>query len=311
MHLQRIPSSAPVIFDQETAPLYFDTPDTASTTHLLLADQAMCNLITESNMSKLPTDTTVLFQPHTDNTIVPSKGTPGSAGYDVYCPSPTTLLPNSITKKIPLNFSLTFDPSMHLMDRSSLALLQNITVKGGTIDSNYQGNIILCLQNNSSYTQTLPGGSRIAQIIFFKHGNPCIQITDDLPSTSRGQGGFSSTNKHSAYRLDENRVLFLMQKGKRSRAHIAKIPTPAPPDPRKKKPKSTLSIAPTVATQTASGIIVDDVTCKEITSTKEVFPDAIEMYPGTLLASPAPSESSSTITFKSILKQNDNHHMLA
>lgn len=136
--------------------MYYDSPDTTTTVHL--ANQAMCNLVTDTRTADLPTNT-VLFQPLADNTIIPMKGTPGSAGYDVFCPILTHLPPHSITK-IPLNFSLAFDPEVHaqLKDRSSMAL-RNITVKGGIIDSDYRGNIILCLKNNMPTTQTLPGGS--------------------------------------------------------------------------------------------------------------------------------------------------------
>ncbi len=309
LQLNTIDSSRPVIFDQETAPLYYDSPDTTTTVHL--ANQAMCNLVTDPRTADLPTDK-VLFQPLTDNTIIPTKGTPGSAGYDVFCPIPTHLPPHSITNKIPLlNFSLAFDPEVHaqLKDRSSMAL-RNITVQGGTIDSDYRGNIILCLKNDTPITQTLPGGSRVAQIIFYKHGNPVIQVTDKLPPTTRGKGGFGSTNKHSAHRIDDNRVLFITQTGTTpSKARIAQIPTP----PRDPSDSPTPALAePTIVTQTASGIIVEDITCEEIPTVKEVYPDAIDMYPHTPLASPTTQgDTDSTITFTSITKLHDNHQLLA
>ena len=304
--MHTIPQSAPVIFDQETASIFNDEHDTTITNKL--ADQVMCNHVTESKLSSLPTET-VLFRPLTDNTLIPSKGTSGSAGYDVFCPTPTPLPPDSITK-IPLNFSLAFHPSMHaqLKDRSSMAL-QGISVKGGTIDSDYRGNIILCLHNNTKYTQMLPGGSSIAQLIFYKHGNPYIQVTDTLPPSNRGKGGFGSTNKSTAHRLDNKRVLFITSKGKHTQARIAQIPTP-PPDPTQ-NPTSNPTVTPTIITQTSSGIIVEDVTHEEVDTNKSVLPDAIELYPGTPLASTNPQDEPSVITFTSISKINDNHRLLA
>ncbi len=164
-------SSDTLIFNEETAPPSADE-SSPHTTSIQLTSQPMCKYISENaQATNTNTDTSpplhqamhepqheVLIKPLTDNIRIPSKGTPGSAGFDVYNPSPQELPPHSITK-IPLNFSLAFHHAIHaqLTDRSSLAL-RNITVKGGIIDSDYRGNVILCLQNNSNHTQVLPGG---------------------------------------------------------------------------------------------------------------------------------------------------------
>ena len=81
LDLEVISKTAPVIFDQEAAPLYCDAQDIDNLTQL--ADRAMCNLVTEKKMSELPTET-VLFKPITDNTLLPSKGSEHAPGTFIF-----------------------------------------------------------------------------------------------------------------------------------------------------------------------------------------------------------------------------------
>jgi dUTP pyrophosphatase len=78
--------------------------------------------------------------------------------------------------------------------RSGLAT-KGITLKNsvGVIDSDYRGEIMVSLINNSTETVEINKGDRIAQIVFL----PVTQFTfisvDKLPETMRGTGGFGST----------------------------------------------------------------------------------------------------------------------
>ena len=67
--------------------------------------------------------------------------------------------------------------------------------KVGVIDSDYRGEIMVALYNQSNETKVITSGDRIAQIII----QPVTQFefneVDELSDTTRGEGGFGSTGK--------------------------------------------------------------------------------------------------------------------
>ena len=84
--------------------------------------------------------------------------------------------------------------------RSGLALKEGITVLNtpGTIDADYRGNIGVILINQGLKTVYIEDGERIGQLILNKVeqiGWEEVFSKDDLGSTERGEGGFSSTGK--------------------------------------------------------------------------------------------------------------------
>lgn len=85
--------------------------------------------------------------------------------------------------------------------RSGLALKEGITVLNtpGTIDADYRGNIGVILINQGLKTVYIEDGERIGQLVLNKVeqiGWKEVFSKDDLGSTERGEGGFSSTGKH-------------------------------------------------------------------------------------------------------------------
>lgn len=76
--------------------------------------------------------------------------TPGSAGFDLYAQVDTTVTAGEI-KKIPLGISTKFCEGYFglIKDRSSMAL-SGITVCGGVIDADYNGEICVLLKNTNS-----------------------------------------------------------------------------------------------------------------------------------------------------------------
>ncbi len=63
----------------------------------------------------------------------------------------------------------------------------------GVIDSDYRGEILLSLVNNSPAAIELKKNDRVAQIVFIPVTQfPFISV-DKLPDTARGTGGFGST----------------------------------------------------------------------------------------------------------------------
>jgi dUTP pyrophosphatase len=127
----------------------------------------------------------------------PEKQTKQSAGYDLYSAEPLIILKQSrclcgthIALEIPKGFY------GKIFSRSSLAV-KGIDVGAGVIDSDYRGEILVLLVNNSTTKDfTIKKGDRIAQIIFHKSPNFKMVLVNKLRETERGIGGFGSTGKH-------------------------------------------------------------------------------------------------------------------
>lgn len=68
----------------------------------------------------------------------------------------------------------------------------------GVIDSDYRGEIIVALHNDSEEVRTVSHGDRIAQIIFQYSDRPIdgFEEVEELSETVRGAGGFGSTGKN-------------------------------------------------------------------------------------------------------------------
>ena len=82
--------------------------------------------------------------------------------------------------------------------RSGLAAKNGITVLNapGTIDADYRGEIGVILVNLSNDDFVIQNGERIAQMIIAKHERAEWLEVQELNETSRGEGGFGSTNNN-------------------------------------------------------------------------------------------------------------------
>ena len=79
--------------------------------------------------------------------------------------------------------------------RSGLAIKKGITVLNspGTIDADYRGEIGVILINLSNEPFIVYDGERICQMIVAKHERIEWELTEELNSTGRGEGGFGHT----------------------------------------------------------------------------------------------------------------------
>ncbi len=79
--------------------------------------------------------------------------------------------------------------------RSGLGVKHGITLANsvGTIDSDYRGEIKVCLVNISNEDYTVKNGDRVAQMIVAKHEVCEFIEVECLDSTERGESGFGST----------------------------------------------------------------------------------------------------------------------
>lgn len=61
------------------------------------------------------------------------------------------------------------------------------------IDSDYRGEVIVALHNDTDEAQWVPAGSRIAQLLIQPVIRIDFNIVDELDETERGSSGFGST----------------------------------------------------------------------------------------------------------------------
>ncbi len=79
--------------------------------------------------------------------------------------------------------------------RSGLGVKYGITLANsvGTIDSDYRGEIKVCLINLSREDYTVKNGDRVAQMIITRHETCEFVEVEAISDSDRGKGGFGST----------------------------------------------------------------------------------------------------------------------
>src|SRR5215212_1417163 len=130
-----------------------------------------------------------------DKKYKPVRKTPGSAGYDLV-PSESGMIKPGDLKEVKVGISLKLpEESVGLLkSRSKMSRLQ-IDIKGGVIDCDYTGPIILLVKNEGTeMVEYIAGGKAIAQLLIIPILTPDIEIVDRLEETQR-KGGFGSTDK--------------------------------------------------------------------------------------------------------------------
>ncbi|MEF9984035.1 MAG: dUTP diphosphatase [Oscillospiraceae bacterium] len=134
------------------------------------------------------------------NSIVPKRATQYSAGLDLFAhiDQPIEIATGEIAK-IPTGIAIEIENGTagFVFGRSGLGIKNGISPANavGVIDSDYRGEIIVGLINNSNEKYTIEPDDRIAQLIVMKIELPEIVECDELCETSRGEGGLGSTGK--------------------------------------------------------------------------------------------------------------------
>ena len=130
---------------------------------------------------------------------VPVKATNFSAGYDLFASHAKTILPGQSAQiSLDLHWAIPTGFCGRIIGRSSLVLIDKVTVEGGLIDSDYRGIVQAILYNHSQKAFTVKEGERIAQVVFMRKYNvEFIEVNSmqELGKTERQEGGFGSTGK--------------------------------------------------------------------------------------------------------------------
>lgn len=130
---------------------------------------------------------------------MPTKGTAQSAGWDLYAylGSPYLILKPGENVKLHTGIAMAI-PSGYfggIYARSGLAVRNGLRPSTcvSVIDSDYRGEIIVDLYNDSGEAQAIYEGQRVAQIVIQRCEPVQWQQVTHLDETERGSGGFGST----------------------------------------------------------------------------------------------------------------------
>lgn len=132
---------------------------------------------------------------------LPLAGSRQAAGYDLYActgaqrtliaPHTSVLIGTGIACAIPEGyFGAVFA-------RSGLAAKKGLRPANcvGVVDSDYRGEIMVALHNDTEEERCVEEGERIAQLVVM----PCLSVSfiqkDELDETERGEGGFGHTGR--------------------------------------------------------------------------------------------------------------------
>lgn len=135
-----------------------------------------------------------------DNAIIPTYGSEFSAGADLYsCEGEDIIIASGETRLVHTGIALEIPQGYVglIYARSGLATKRGLAPanKVGVIDSDYRGEIMVALYNQSNTEQTVANGERIAQIVFTPYVCADFEVCDELDFTTRGEGGFGSTGR--------------------------------------------------------------------------------------------------------------------
>jgi dUTP diphosphatase len=128
---------------------------------------------------------------------LPAQAHPGDAGFDLCSTIDVEVLPGE-RAMVPTGLSVAI-PDGHaglVLPRSGLASRQGLTLANapGLIDSGYRGEITCAVVNlDRDQAVKIRRGDRIAQLVVVALPQILPSWVDELPTSTRGEGGFGST----------------------------------------------------------------------------------------------------------------------
>ena len=128
----------------------------------------------------------------------PTRGSAAAAGYDLYAAiSDSVTIPAHSTVKIGtgLAFALPDNTFAAIFARSGLATKQGLRPANcvGVCDSDYRGEYIVAVHNDTDKEKIIEPNERIAQMVLMPYIPMMFEKVESLDETERGEGGFGST----------------------------------------------------------------------------------------------------------------------
>mgnify|MGYP006443459419 CR=1 FL=1 len=127
---------------------------------------------------------------------VPTRGSAGAAGLDLYAAEHFVLYPYSRELiRTGVAVQTAADEVGLIWPRSGLAVKYGVDTLAGVVDNDYRSGIGVALINHGGRPVTIEVGDRIAQLIIQKCSFDEPEVVDELDKTVRGVKGFGSTGK--------------------------------------------------------------------------------------------------------------------
>ena len=135
-----------------------------------------------------------------ENAKIPTRGSEYAAGMDLYAciSSPAIIAPHQAVK-IGTGLSIELPEGYFgaIFARSGLATKNGLRPANctGVADSDYRGEYIVALHNDTDIPQTIQPMERIAQLVVMPYLPIEFEEVDELSETERGVSGFGSTGR--------------------------------------------------------------------------------------------------------------------
>lgn len=141
---------------------------------------------------------TIRFKRLNSMATIPTRGSEKAAGYDLYAAisEPISIKPHETAKVgTGLSFELPDETFGAIFARSGLATKKGLRPANcvGVCDSDYRGEYIVPLHNDTDEIMEIEPGERIAQLILMPYIPMIFEEVDKLSNTARGDGNFGST----------------------------------------------------------------------------------------------------------------------
>lgn len=130
----------------------------------------------------------------------PTRGSAAAAGYDLYAAAENPIMiPAHSTVKVGtgLAFELPENTFAAIFARSGLATKQGLRPANcvGICDSDYRGEYIVALHNDTNEEKYIEPNERIAQMVLMPYIPMMFKEVESLDKTKRGENGFGSTGR--------------------------------------------------------------------------------------------------------------------
>ena len=144
--------------------------------------------------------TTVKIKKLNNKAITPSRGSEQAAGYDLYaCISNGITIHPHETVKIGTGLSIELPDGTFgaIFARSGLATKSGLRPANcvGCCDSDYRGEYIVALHNDTDIPRVIEDGERIAQLVVMPYIPVNFEEVDELSDTERGDKGFGDSGR--------------------------------------------------------------------------------------------------------------------
>ena len=130
---------------------------------------------------------------------LPERAHPGDAGLDLRSVMDFDVKPGErVMVRTGLAVAIPEGRAGLVLPRSGLAARHGLTLSNapGLIDAGYRGEVVCAVVNlDPEETVSIAKGDRIAQLVIVEVPDVSPTWVDELPESSRGQGGFGSTGR--------------------------------------------------------------------------------------------------------------------